>query len=128
MCLDTIDRKPEQVTEGWKIFRIIDDKIYGSHIPYMFKLNEWNKDIVNNRFIGYNNENMYQTGFHFYFKKKDAKKEAIVWKRKVERFYPIKTEYVIFKIKVKNVVTTGYKNGNKVGVVEEIFIGGKVCI
>jgi len=116
MCLKIVDKDTKEVTEGWKVFKVSDDKLYGTYIPYKFETNKWIKD-SSNYFIELNKNIKYRTGFHFYLNKKDAEDEARYW-----RIWNKKHKFVIKKVKVRNVTATGKQNSHRVGVAREIFI------
>ena len=117
MCLDTVDKKPKQVTEGWKIFNIKNYSIKRLFFnEFKFKINKWVRDTKYYNIKTYNTNNeIYKTGFHFFLNKKDAK----YW------IYKSKYNWKIYKVRVSNVVATGIQDSCEVGVAREIFIEGE---
>ena len=122
MGLNTVDERTKEVTEGWKLFQITDGKLrplfFYKHNDYL-ECNKWiedenQKDIgyfsMKNRYLPYKLE-YYKSGFHFYINKLDALLSVGYSK-----------EYVIKKVRVKNIVATGKQSERKVGVARKIFI------
>ena len=116
MCLHNLDKETKQVTEGWKIFTVIDNKLQGIIYNFKFKTNKWIEDPKNNSiYYGYKNDDemRYKTGFHFFINKEDAENDLTKFNNVYEKIY---------KIKVRNIVATGLQDEYKVGVAREIFI------
>jgi len=67
MCLWSIDKKTKQITEGWKVFKVEDNKLTGICYPFNFETNTWITDTNNKTLISYSSKELYKTGFHFYF-------------------------------------------------------------
>jgi len=114
MCLDKIDRKTRtDITHGYKVFKIIDGKIYGEiynldgtrrHIRHFdtwppYEINKWYK--AGDYTIKTDNIS-YPTGFHVFIDKEDAK----TWRR--AHFIG----YKILKVEVNNIVISGFQYFN----------------
>ena len=114
MCICKVDKETKKITEGWKIFRTIDNKLTGVIYDFKFKINTWLKDNSNIVIKNAINET-YQTGFHFYLDKKYAEYLC--------------NKYLgtskIYKVKVRNIVATGIEDSYRIGVAREIFIEGE---
>ena len=115
MCLDTVDKRTKQFKKGWRRFREVNGKLYP---PVMdtatvgqkhYPVNRWFRDVRKRpATIEANDGTRYPCGIHFYEGDDDF------------RFYNM------YKIKVRNVVASGWQDGNRVGVAKEIFIEEKV--
>lgn len=117
MCLDTIHKRTQKFTEGYKVFEkglrggaypwIIDN---GSDKPY--RKGRW---IKSKKRILRINEVEYESGFHFYKYLKDARKMT-----------SCKSYLQIYKIKVLNIIATGRQDRMIVGVAEKMMILDKI--
>ena len=120
MCLDTVDKKTKKVSEGWKVIKVINNKLHGICYPFNFETNRWITDSAES-LIKSDSNKKYQAGFHFYLNKEDAELDVKIWNTKILK---------VFKVRVRNVVATGTQFINiyneptlcKVGVAREIFI------
>ena len=126
MCLHEVDKETKEITEGWKIFEIRNKKLEGVFRKIPFETNKWIRDNKNYNIKTFNtNEDIYQTGFHFFFNKKDAEECTV----------SSLPSHEVYKVKVRNVVATGkqdmyYNEYTKIvptaiGVAREIFIEEK---
>ena len=115
MCLDTVDKKTKQYEKGWRRFRIRNGKLYPLYMDTAtvgqkhYPVNRWFRDVRKRpATIEARDGTRYPCGIHFYEGDDDF------------RFYNM------YKIKVRNVVASGWQDGNRVGVAKEIFIEEKV--
>jgi hypothetical protein len=117
VCLDTIDKKTrKKVRYGYKVFDIYYDKIEGTHYSFdgcsfgnkPYELNKWYKST--DGLIYTEDDKDYETGFHIFTNKKDAKKWQSVNCR------------VIFKVELKNIVASGKQESLKCVVAKEMRI------
>ena len=116
MCLESVDKITKNVTEGWKIFEVHNNKLYGLFQPYRFEINKWIKD-TNKQNIKTPLNNEYKTGFHFFINKEDVEEDILLWNDIDDDIFRIK-----IKVKVRNVVATGFQDGYRIGVAREIFV------
>ncbi len=117
MCLSVVDEKPI-VKEGigWKVFEKLEGELtnwyYGAYF-YKFNINEWNTDktrpIISTLYVNY------PSGFHIHKTRKSARIQK-------GQLHVITPNYVIKKVKFRNVVATGYEGFNRVIVAREILI------
>jgi len=111
MCLDIVDEKTKQYKKGWKRSCKVNGKLYP---PVMdtatvgqkhYPVNKWFKDTRKRpAMIRANDGTPYPCGFHFY----ESNYDSHCWDTR--------------KIKVRNVVASGWQGGLRVGVAREIFI------
>ena len=112
MCLGIVDKETKNVTEGWKVFKTIDNKITSIFYDFEFETNKWIEDI-NYYNIETFYDKRYQTGFHFYINEKDV--------RNIEKLSKL-TNFKVLKIRVRNITATGIQGRYEVGVAREIYI------
>ena len=98
-------------------FKIKNNNLTGIIHNFNFKPDKWIKDTNSYNIITYNiHKETYQTGFHFFLNKEDAEK--------CMQFS--NGEWILKKVKVRNVITTGLEHGYrefyKAGIAREIFI------
>ena len=116
MCLDTVDEETKQVTEGWKVFEIVNNELHSIYFDTMYKIKKWIFDDKEYTLKSVNDKLTYQTGFHFYLNKIEA--EYIAKHMSAN----LKITFKALNIKVKDVVATGKQYNFIVGVAKNIYI------
>lgn len=117
MCLNTVQPNKElkyrqkgknKITEGYKIFEEVDEKLYGlyktkrSSFGSGYKTGKWIRDNKGRAIVAHDGE-VYKSGFHFFLKKEDASDFA-----KNIFYTPHLTGSIeVYKILVKKVVAIG---------------------
>jgi len=118
MCLSLDEKTRTGIKYGYKIFKVVGNKIYGEYFSYTgavnwmepYKKKKWYKS--SSGIIGTAPSDFYERGFHIF----TNKKHATSWRRR-------KRGYKIFKVKLKNIIASGIQGRNlKVVVAKEMMI------
>jgi len=114
MCLDSVTKKPKKHEVGYKLFQNLGDHFKSPvfatnsyHIgkTYDAKFGEKELRVMDTMLKG----ETYKAGFHYYLKRKDAKKLC-------------NDDQVVIRIKVKNILATGTQFPHEAGVSEFITL------
>jgi hypothetical protein len=134
MCLSTVSKSPYKYKKGCITYNLsIPDKVYTGYKVFLknenmlsyvitpfehaiIQLNRWKRDSETQQLLAYDPYNLinkfeaYDTGFHIFLLKKDAKK------------YLYTSRHSIKKVKFRNVVALGLQGGLLTVVAKEIYV------
>lgn len=98
MCLEQLDQITIYATHGYKVFKIINNNIFGEFYGGPYLIGEWIEDKESYDIHDYGGSYHYSTGFHVYV---CDKKEL---NRKFENLGP---HFRAHKVEIQNIVASG---------------------